>query len=286
MLTPVCKLTNLLSPLAFGLWLHSPFGFFPGSRPSSQRIRSAAARLALASTASSSAACFRSDLVQQVSSKARQVSWTGVGPAEQLIGFGGDLPAGEQGLDILDGQHLLEHTNRHQAGQMLFGVLLLVGMGDQPVFHIVVDHGAGQQAGLLLPLEQLQALPQVQDHLVHIERDGRQFLPSGRGGCFPFFCPGRYGAGSAFHIHDTLPFPRYACLVLKVRWDNLCFPVYREFTRLSNGAVAFPAKIRYNSREERSAPPGRVNCPNGPRNHKGEGARGNLESRNEKRIFP
>ena len=45
---------------------------------------------------------------------------------------------------------------------MLFGVLLLVGMGDQPVFYIVVDHRTGQQAGLL-PLEQLQALPQVQE---------------------------------------------------------------------------------------------------------------------------
>lgn len=124
-----------------------------------------------------------------------------VGLAEELVGGGVHFPAGEEGFHIGDGEHLFQQAEHNEPSQVFFAVLFLFRVGDEAVFHIVVDHGAGEQAGLALWLEEAQALGEVEDDLVHIEGDGGQVVPSGEGFSLPGPCPGGNGRSGLFVIH-------------------------------------------------------------------------------------
>ena len=152
------------------------------SSPSRERISWAAARLALAWAARSSATRRRSSrrslAVQQL--PAGLPHRLGVGLQKGLIGLPVQRLALEQGGDVRQGQHLFEQAQHEQRSQVLFAVLFLLRVGQHPVFHVVVHHRAGEHPALHLPLEKGQALVAVVQHLVHVKGDGRQLLPAGQ----------------------------------------------------------------------------------------------------------
>ena len=131
--------------------------------------------------------------------------------------------------------------------QVLLGVLFLFRVGDEPGFHVVVNHRAGEQAAAL-PLEQLQAFPQVEDDLVHVQGDAGQLLPRRRGRLLPLPGPFRQQIPRLFRVHGHRPFRSVFLLVYKD------FPSLSNALRRGHSAIAFRGEVGYNSWQSAGLP--------------------------------
>ena len=100
--------------------------------------------------------------------------------AEGVVGALGSadlLLDGEQHLDILHRQDVLDHQDVDQVADLVPGIFFADRVGDKTLFDIVADHGAGQ----LDPAEGAEMTVHILDGLVEVQPHPGQLCVPGQG---------------------------------------------------------------------------------------------------------